>query len=367
MKIGTIKELMKGEFRVGLDDSSVKELTDLGHIVYVEKGAGINSGISDEDYLKAGAKLVDKAVDVWSEVTLLVKVKEPLKEEYKYFREGLTIFSFLHLSAHKDLVEALVNAKSSAIAYETVQTKEGDLPCLKPMSAIAGKMSAIIGSEYLQKTKGGSGVLISGIPGVARANAVVVGAGNVGVNAAEMLLGMGANVTILDVNLDRLTELERLYNNKIETLYSNSKNLEELISKADLVVGAISLPGAKTPKLIKREYYKNMKPGSVIVDVAIDQGGASDASKPTSHDNPTYVVDGILHYCVPNIPGAVPLTATKALNNATIPYVKLLANLGIKEASNSNFALRGGINMFEGKIVNNAVAVSHGLKYIEEL
>jgi len=365
MKIGTIKEIMEGEFRVGLDESSVAELVSNGHEVYVEKGAGLNSGISDKDYKDAGATLVDTAKEVWDTVELLVKVKEPLEPEYKYFRPSLTIFSFMHLSAHKDLTTSLMKNKTTAIAYETIETDNKDLPCLKPMSAIAGKMSAIVGAEYLQKTKGGSGALISGLPGVPRANAVIVGAGNVGVNALEMLVGLGANVTIVDVNLDKLTELEHVYRNKIETLYSNSKNLRKAISNADLVIGAVSLPGASTPQLIRREYYKNMRKGSVIVDVAIDQGGATEVSRPTSHENPTYYVDDILHYCVPNIPGAVPLTATKALNNATIKYTKMIANMGIKKAVYTNKELRRGLNMLEGEIVYKAVADSLNLEYKE--
>ncbi|WP_026399976.1 alanine dehydrogenase [Acholeplasma equifetale] len=365
MKIGTIKEIMEGEYRVGLDESSVADLVSSGHEVYVQKGAGVNSGISDEDYLEAGARLVDTADEVWNIVELLVKVKEPLGPEYKYFRPSLTVFSFMHLSAHKDLTLELMKNKTTAIAYETIETDTKDLPCLKPMSAIAGKMAAIVGAEYLQKTKGGSGVLISGLPGVPRANAVIVGAGNVGVNALEMLVGLGANVTIIDVNLDKLAELEYVYKNKIETLYSNSKNLRKSISEADLVIGAVSLPGASTPQLIKREYYKNMKKGSVVVDVAIDQGGATEVSKPTSHQNPTYYVDGILHYCVPNIPGAVPLTATKSLNNATIKYVKMIANMGVKKAVYTNKELSRGLNILEGEIVYKAVAESLDLEYKE--
>lgn len=365
MKIGTIKELMEGEFRVGLSDASVSELVDLGHQVIVESGAGINSGITDEDYIKAGASIVNKASDVWNEVDFLVKVKEPLKEEYKYFKKDLMIFAFLHLSAHKDLTEALIKNKSTAIAFETVEKDNKDLPCLKPMSMIAGKMSAIIGSEYLQKTKGGRGVLISGLPGVNRANAVVVGAGNVGVNALEMLVGLGANVTILDVDIDRLAKLEQIYGNKVETLYSNNANLKRAITNADLVIGAVSLPGASTPQLIKKAYYKDMKKGSVIIDVAIDQGGSTEVSRPTSHEEPIFYVDGVLHYCVPNIPGAVPLTATEALNNAIIPYAKMIANKGLNNAIKDNLELRRGINILNGRVVNEAVAKSLDLKYTE--
>lgn len=365
MKIGTIKELMEGEFRVGLSDASVSELVDLGHQVIVESGAGLNSGITDRDYINAGAKVVSKASDVWNEVDFLVKVKEPLKEEFKYFKKDLIIFAFLHLSAHKDLTEALIEKGSTAIAFETVQKDNRDLPCLKPMSMIAGKMSAIIGSEYLQKTKGGSGVLISGLPGVNRANAVVVGAGNVGVNALEMLVGLGANVTILDVDIDRLAKLEQIYGNKVETLYSNNANLRRAITNADLVIGAVSLPGASTPQLIKKSYYKDMKDGSVIVDVAIDQGGSTEVSRPTSHENPIFYVDGILHYCVPNIPGAVPLTATEALNNAVIPYTKMIANKGLDAAIEDNVELKRGVNILNGKVVYEAVAKSLDLEYTE--
>lgn len=363
MIIGTVKELLDGEDRVGLSDSSVSELVRSGHRVIIETGAGLNSGITDEDYIKAGAEVVNSPEEVWNNVDVMVKVKEPIVEEYKYFREGLIIFGFLHLAAHKDLTEALIKAKSTAIAYETVQKDNGDLPCLKPMSMIAGKMSAIIGAEYLQKTKGGRGILISGLPGVERANAVIVGAGNVGVNALDMLVGLGANVTILDVNLDKLAQLEQIYGNKIETLYSNDSNLRHAIADADLVIGAISLPGSATPKLIKREYYKEMREGSVIVDVAIDQGGSTEVSKPMTHKEPTFYVDGILHYCVPNIPGAVPLTATTALNNAVIPYTKLIANVGLEEALNLRSELRRGVNILNGKVVNKAIAESLDLPY----
>lgn len=363
MKIGTIKELMEGEYRVGLSAASVSDLVDSGHEVFVESGAGLNSGINDDKYIKAGAKIVATAKDVWDEVDVIVKVKEPLQSEFKYFKKDLIIFAYLHLSAHKDLTEALMKAGSTAIAYETIQTDTGELPTLKPMSMIAGKMSAIIGSEYLQKTKGGSGVLISGLPGVKRANAVIVGAGNVGINALEMLVGLGANVTILDINVDALAKLEQIYGNKIETLFSNSSNLRKAITNADLVIGAVSLPGASTPQLIKRAYYKDMKEGSVIVDVAIDQGGSTEVSKPTSHQNPTFVVDGVLHYCVPNIPGAVPLTATEALNNATIFYIKMIANKGLKQAIKDNVELKRGVNLLNGEVAHQAVAKSLNLEF----
>lgn len=365
MIVGTVKEIMNNEFRVGLTTSIVRDLAEAGHTVLIEKDAGLNSGISNERYIEAGATLVDTANDVWSKVDLLVKVKEPLDEEVKYFREGLTIFSYMHLSAHKDLTNALINTKTNAIAFETIETEDGNLPALKPMSSIAGRMSAIIGAEYLQKAKGGSGILISGLGGVERANAVVVGAGNVGENALKMLVGLGSRVTILDVNIDKLNQLDDIYQNKIQTLYSNSSNLRRAISNADLVIGAISLPGASTPKLIKRSYYKNMRPGSVIVDVAIDQGGSTEVSRPTTHDDPIYFVDGILHYAVANIPGAVPLTATQALSNATTRYINAFARYGIKEALEMIPELKRGANVLDGKVVNKRVASSLELGYTE--
>lgn len=366
MKIGTVKEIMDNEYRVGLSASSVLELVSIGYQVYIEKDAGLESGITNDDYIKAGGTLVNTADEVWEKSDLIVKVKEPQPREYHYLRKNLAVFSFLHLSAYPKLTDAFIKNKATAIAFETVETKNKDLPVLKPMSQIAGKMAAILGAEYLQKSKGGSGVLISGIPGVKRANALVVGAGNVGVNSLDVLVGLGAKVTIVDLNVDRLSELEQIYGNKIETLYSNSKNIEEAISEADLVIGAISLPGSKTPQLIKRSYYKNMKKGSVIIDVAIDQGGSAEASKKTSHQDPVFYVDGILHYGVPNIPGAVPLSATEALNNAIINYIKLMAEKGIDNALKTNYDLRNGANIVNGKVVNQAVATSLNLK-LEEI
>ncbi|VEU81063.1 alanine dehydrogenase [Haploplasma axanthum] len=363
MLIGTIKEIMNNEYRVGLTASNIYELVEQGHEVLVEKGSGVNSGISDEEYQEAGAKIIETAKEVWDRVELLIKVKEPIESEFKYFRKNLTIFSYMHLSAHKELTAELLKKGTNAISYETLLTKDGELPCLKPMSSIAGRMSAIIGAEYLQKAKGGSGILISGLPGVKRANAVIVGAGNVGENALKMLVGLGANVTILDVNIKKLGLLDDIYKNRIQTLYSDSENLEKAITNADLVIGAISLPGLKTPKLIKRKYYKKMRPGSVIVDVAIDQGGSTEVSKPTTHDDPIFYVDGILHYCVANIPGAVPLTATEALNNATFRYISLIAKLGIENALETSYEIKTAANIINGKVVNENVAKSLKLNF----
>lgn len=363
MKIGTVKERLNNEFRVGLTPGSVKEFVSNGHEVFVEAGAGVNSGMRDKDYIRAGATILDTGEEVWAKADLIIKVKEPQESEFDYFRKDQTIFAFLHLAAKKDLAKALVKSGANAIAYESITTEDGTLPCLKPMSDIAGRLSAIIGTSFLRKTKGGSGVLISGIPGVERAKVTIVGAGNVGENALKLLVGLGADVNILDVNLAKLAELDNFYGSRIQTLYSSSQNLEDSISRSDLVIGAVSLPGDKTPQLIKRKYYQNMREGSVIVDVAIDQGGSTEVSRPTTHDNPVFVVDGILHYCVPNIPGAVPLTATEALNNSTINYGLLIANNGLEAAFNKYPEIKSGVNVFEGKLVNETVAHALDLPY----
>jgi alanine dehydrogenase len=364
MIIGTVKEIKNLEFRVGLTPGSVKEYVLHGHEVYVEKNAGLNSGFPDQEYINAGATILKTAEEVWKKVEMLVKVKEPLEPEFKFLREGLILYTYLHLAANEDLTYALIKAKTQSIAYETIE-EEGTLPCLKPMSEVAGRLSAIQGAKYLEKPFGGSGVLISGVPGVQRARATIVGAGVVGENALKMLVGMGAEVTILDINLRKLTYLDDIYSNTIQTLYSSKENLELAIKRADLVIGAVLLPGAKAPKLIKREYYKDMKPGSVIVDVAIDQGGSTEVSKPTYHDNPTYEVDGIIHYTVANMPGAVPTTSTKALNNATLPYGLMIADLGLDMALNRSRALKQGINVYNGEITCPGVAQAFDLPYLK--
>jgi alanine dehydrogenase len=364
MIIGTVKEIKNLEFRVGLTPGSVKEYVSHGHEVYVEKGAGINSGFPDQEYIDAGATILKTADEVWKKVEMLIKVKEPLEPEFKFLREGLILYTYLHLAANEDLTYALLKAKTQSIAYETIE-EEGTLPCLKPMSEVAGRLSAIQGAKYLEKPFGGSGVLISGVPGVQRAKATIVGAGVVGENALKMLVGMGAEVTILDINLRKLTYLDDIYSNTIQTLYSSKENLELAIKRADLVIGAVLLPGAKAPKLIKREYYKDMKPGSVIVDVAIDQGGSTEVSKPTYHDNPIYEVDGIIHYTVANMPGAVPMTSTKALTNATLPYGLMIADLGLDMALNRSKALKLGINVYNGEITCPGVAEAFNLPYLK--
>lgn len=365
MKIGTVKEIKKFEFRVGLTPSSVNEYVHKGHEVYVETQAGLASGFPDQEYKDAGATIFKTAKEVWDKAEMIVKAKEPLKEEYKYFRKGLILYTYLHLAANEELTQALMKSQTQSVAYETITDADGSLPCLKPMSEVAGRLSAIEGARSLEAPFGGSGVLISGVPGVQRARATIVGAGTVGENALKMLVGMGAEVTILDINLKKLTHLNDLYGNRIQTLFSSKFNLELAIKRADLVIGAVLLPGAKAPKLIKRAYYKDMRPGSVIVDVAIDQGGSTEVSKPTYHDNPTYVVDGIVHYSVANMPGAVPRTSTKAMNNATLPYGLMIANYGLEEAIKISKPLKLGVNIYNGEVTCQGVAEAYNLAYKE--
>ncbi|MCF7931147.1 MAG: alanine dehydrogenase [Acholeplasmataceae bacterium] len=365
MIIGTVKEVKNNEFRVGLTPSSVKEYIHHGHSVLVEKNAGVNSGFSDADYVLAGAKIVAKAKDVWDQSEMIVKVKEPLESEFGYLREGLLLYTYLHLAANEALTYALIQSKTQSIAYETIELEDGSLPCLKPMSEVAGRLGAIEGAKYLEKPFGGSGVLISGVPGVDQAKATIIGAGVVGENALKMLVGLGAKVTILDINLKKLTYLDDIYGNRIQTLYSSSDNIERSIKDSDLVIGAVLLPGAKAPKLIKRAYYKDMRPGSVIVDVAIDQGGSTEVSKATYHDNPTYVVDGIIHYSVANMPGAVPRTSTIALNNATLKYGLMIADLGLYAAMNNSIPLRKGVNIYDGQCSCQGVCEAFDLPLLE--
>ena len=365
MIIGTVKEVKNNEFRVGLTPSSVKEYIHHGHSVLVEKNAGINSGFSDEDYVLAGATIISKAKEVWDSSDMIVKVKEPLESEFGYLREGLLLYTYLHLAANEALTQALILSKTQSIAYETIELEDGSLPCLKPMSEVAGRLGAIEGAKYLEKPFGGSGVLISGVPGVDQAKATIIGAGVVGENALKMLVGLGAKVTILDINLKKLTYLDDIYGNRIQTLYSSSDNIERAVKDSDLVIGAVLLPGAKAPKLIKRAYYKDMRPGSVIVDVAIDQGGSTEVSKVTYHDHPTYVVDGIIHYSVANMPGAVPRTSTIALNNATLKYGLMIADLGLYAAMSNSIPLRKGVNIYDGQCSCQGVCEAFDLPLLE--
>ncbi|MCP4923631.1 MAG: alanine dehydrogenase [bacterium] len=332
MKIGVPKEIKIHEYRVGLVPSSVHELTRRGHKVVVESGAGLGCGFSDETYQGVGAEILSSAAQVFDTADMIVKVKEPQSDECKMLKEGQVLFTYLHLAADKPQAEGLIASKSIAIAYETVTADRGGLPLLAPMSEVAGRMSVQVGAVALQKASGGSGVLLGGVPGVPSGNVVVIGGGVVGSNAASMAVGLGANVTIIDRSVDRLRELDVQFGNSLKTLYSTFDTIESAVSAADLVVGAVLVPGAAAPKLVTKEMLKKMKPGAVLVDVAIDQGGCFETSHPTTHDDPTYIVDTIVHYCVANMPGGVCRTSAFALNNVTLPFVLALADKGYKKA-----------------------------------
>ncbi|WP_134703938.1 alanine dehydrogenase [Ammoniphilus sp. YIM 78166] len=360
MIIGVPKEIKNNENRVGLTPAGVAAFKNNGHEVWVEASAGMGSGFTDEDYQAAGAKIVATAKEAWS-AEMVVKVKEPLKEEYGFFREGLILYTYLHLAPEPELTKALVDHKVVAIAYETIQADNGSLPLLTPMSEVAGRMSIQIGAQFLEKSKGGKGVLLGGVPGVAPAEVVIVGGGIVGTNAAKMAIGLGASVTLLDISADRLRQLDDQFQGRLKTLMSNSYNLAEAVKKADLVVGAVLIPGARAPKLVTEDMVKAMQPGSVIVDVAIDQGGSIETiDRITTHSDPTYVKHGVLHYAVANMPGAVARTSTIALTNVTVPYGVQIANKGWKKAALENKALAKGINVVDGKVTYKAVAEAHG-------
>jgi alanine dehydrogenase len=364
MIIGLPKEIKSFEFRVGLVPSNVSDYVAAGHTVLVEAGAGLGSGFADQEYIDAGAEILENAADVWAKADMIVKVKEPLECEYKYFREGLIIYTYLHLADNKPLTDAMLKAKVKGVAYETIIGRTGNLPCLAPMSHIAGRLSIQEGAKYLEKTFGGRGVLLAGVPGVACGNVVVLGGGNVGANACKMAVGMGANVTVLDLNLARLEYLDDIFQKQVTTLYASRGNVLEAIKTADLVVGAVLVPGAVAPKLIRKEDLKLMKKGAVIVDVAIDQGGNAETSHATTHDDPIYEVDGIIHYCVANMPGAVSRTSTQALANATLPYGLKLASKGVEAACKEDKGLMAGLNCYDGKITFAGVAEAFGMEYV---
>jgi len=363
MNIGVPKEIKNKENRVGLVVAGVKALVGAGHKVFVQHSAGVGVGISDEDYRKAGATIVDSAKEVFDKAELVIKVKEPLQDEYPLLREGQILFTYLHLVADERLAKALLERKIVAVAYETIQLADGSLPLLAPMSAVAGRMAAQIGAMYLQHDHGGKGMILGGVTGVERGNVVIIGGGTVGINSAKIAVGMGAKVTVLDVNIHRLEYLSDIFGNEVTTLHSNSEQIEKIIPRADLVIGAVLVPGAKSPKLVPRETVSRMQPGSVIVDVSVDQGGTIETTRPTSHEHPTYAVDGVIHYAVPNMPGAVPRTSTYALTNMTLKYVLMLANMGWKEGAARDEALRKGINMVGGKISYKKIAESLGLPF----
>jgi len=359
--IGVPKEVKEQEQRVALLPSAAEQLTKRGHTVLVEKNAGFGSGYPDQDYKKSGAEIIELAKDVWARADMIVKVKEPLPAELPLLRKGQILFTYLHLAASKPLTEALLTSGVIGIAYETIQVNNR-LPLLEPMSEVAGRMSVVMGANYLAKYNGGSGVLLGGVPGVLPGRVVVVGGGTSGVNAARMAMGLGAEVVILDVDLERLRYLD-LAMEAAHTLYSSEANLTELMPGCDLLIGAVLLPGAKAPKLITRAMLKKMKPGSVLVDISIDQGGCAETSRPTTHLQPTYVEENVIHYCVANMPAAYARTATQALTNVTYRYVQLLADRGLEEACKQQPALVGGINTRNGKLTCRAVAEAHGLKY----
>lgn len=363
MIVGIPKEIKSNEYRVSMVPAGVRALTENGHKVLVETGAGEGSGISDKEYVKVGAEIRQTAEEVFGEAEMIVKVKEPFPREYELFREGQILFTYLHLAPALELTRALLKQKVIGIAYETVQLADGSLPLLVPMSEIAGKLSIQVGAHYLQRENGGSGVLVGGVPGAKAGNVVIVGGGTVGTNAAKVALGMGANVTILDVNIDRLRYLSDILRGKLSTLAANRSTIECAVADADLVVGAILVPGAKAQKLVTRHMISEMRKGSVIVDVAVDQGGCSETCKPTTLDNPVFTVDGVLHYCVTNMPSAVSRSSTFALTNATLPYILKLADSGYEKAMRADAALRKGLNVFKGMLVNKPVADSLGLEY----
>jgi len=359
--IGVPKEIKEQERRIALVPSAAEQLTKRGHTVLVEKNGGIGSGYPDEEYKKAGAEIVDLAQDVFARADMIVKVKEPLPAEFPLLRKGQILFTYLHLAASKALTDALLKSGVTAIAYETIQIGNR-LPLLEPMSEIAGRMSVVMGAYFLAKHNGGSGVLLGGVPGVLPGRVVVIGGGTAGVNAARMATGLGADVTILEVDLERMRFLD-ITMESAHTLYSSESHMRELMPNVDLLIGAVLVPGAKAPKLITRAMLKAMKTGSVLVDIAIDQGGCAETSRPTTHLQPVYVEEGVTHYCVANMPAAYARTATQALTNITYRYVELLADFGLDEACKKQPALIGGINTRDGKLTCHAVAEAHGFKY----
>ncbi len=363
MRIGVPTEIKNNENRIAMTPAGVLTLAGAGHDIYIEKGAGLGSGFTDEQYVEAGAHIVETAKEAWDQ-EMVMKVKEPLPEEYGYFREGLILFTYLHLAPEPDLTRALVENKVTGIAYETVQLPNGSLPLLTPMSEVAGRMAAQIGAQFLEKSKGGKGILLGGVPGVKRGRVAVIGGGIVGTNAAKIAMGLGADVTIIDLNPERLRQLDDIFGSEINTLMSNPLNIAEAVKESDLVIGAVLIPGAKAPRLVKEEMVKNMHEGSVIVDVAIDQGGIFETTdRITTHDNPTYEKHGVLHYAVANMPGAVPRTSTIALTNVTVPYALQIANKGYQKACRDNEAILKGINTLNGYVTYEAVAEAHGLEY----
>ncbi len=363
MIVGIPKEIKDHEYRVGVTPEGVQSLTHGGHRVWVEQSAGVGSGYSDQDYRQAGATIAGSKAEVFQKAELIVKVKEPLLSECSLFRPGQVLFTYLHLASLSELTKALIEAKVTAIAYETTEGRDGSLPMLKPMSEIAGRMSVQIGARYLERTQGGRGILLAGVPGVEPAHVVVLGAGVVGSAATRIAVGMGARVTVINLDLERLHYLDDLYRGRIVTRASTPAAIEQSVRDADLVIGAVLVPGARAPKLVSRAQVARMKPGAVVVDVAVDQGGCFETTKATTHSDPVYVVDGVLHYGVANMPGIVPRTSTAALTNATLPVLSRLAAAGVQQAIRSDAGLAKGVNLMEGKVTCRAVAEAHGLRF----
>jgi alanine dehydrogenase len=364
MIVGVPKEIKPDEYRVAMVPAGVEELTRAGHKVLIQTGAGHGSGVSDEHYADNGAEIVATAAEVWSRADLIVKVKEPLPEEWPHMRAGQTVFTYFHFAADEQLTRAVIRSGITAIAYETIRDAKGTLPLLTPMSEVAGRMSIQEGAKFLERPFDGRGILLAGVPGVPPATVSIIGAGVVGVNAARVAAGLGANVFILDINLDRLRYIDDVMPQNVTTVFSNRLNILECLRLSDLVIGAVLIPGAKAPHLVRRADLKLMQPRAVVIDVAIDQGGCFETSRPTTHAKPTYIVDDIVHYCVTNMPGAVGRTSTYALTNVTLPYALQLANKGVERAIRDNPALREGVNIMAGKVTNAAVAETFGFECV---
>ncbi len=363
MKIGLPKEIKDNEYRVGLTPAGVHALVAAGHEVFVQRSAGEGSGFTDEQYVKAGGRILESADDVWETGDMIVKVKEPVAPEYPRMRENQLLFTYLHLAPELELTKQLLERKVTGVAYETITDKKGTLPLLTPMSEVAGRMAVQVGATYLEKMNGGRGILLGGVPGVPAANVVIIGGGVVGTEAAKMAVGLGAKVTIIDINLDRLRQLDDIFLSKVQTLASSRYQIHEAISHADLVIGGVLIPGAAAPKLVTRDMLKDIPNGAVLVDVAVDQGGCFETTHATTHSNPTFYEEGVLHYCVANMPGAVPRTSTFALTNATLPYALALANKGFEQAIKDDAGLKAGVNTYAGKLTYEAVATSQNLEY----
>jgi alanine dehydrogenase len=365
MIIGVPKEIKNNENRVALTPAGTQELVKRGHTVYIQQTAGMDSGFSDEEYTKAGAKMLANAADVFGKAEMIIKVKEPIEQEYKLIKKDQLVFTYFHFASYEPLTRAMVDSGAVCLAYETVERVDGSLPLLIPMSEVAGRMSIQEGAKYLEKPLKGRGILLGGVPGVRPAKVLVLGGGVVGTNAAKIAAGMGADVIIMDVNLTRLRYLDDVMPKNVHTMVSNEYSIRELVKDHDLIIGGVLIPGAKAPKLITRDMLKTMRPGTVLVDVAVDQGGCIETCTPTTHENPTFIIDDVVHYCVANMPGAVPYTSTLALTNATLPYAIRLAGQGWKQACLENTDLRNGLNVINGEVVYKAVADAFGLPYTD--